>query len=75
MPYIGELQTLTKLSMRHQICPGETSSTTILESTNMIIGRTSNVIIYILLTCMKVWSIDELATPSKILHNACQGNG
>ncbi len=27
--YKGELQTLTKLSMRHQVCPGETYCTTI----------------------------------------------
>ncbi len=31
--YKGELQTLTKLSMRHQICPSETCYTTISEST------------------------------------------
>ncbi len=33
MTYKGELQTLTKLSIRHQVCPGETYSTTIPEST------------------------------------------
>ncbi len=27
--YKGELQTLTKLSMRHQVCPGEICHTTI----------------------------------------------
>ncbi len=30
--YKGELQTLTKLNMRHQVCPGETCGTTISES-------------------------------------------
>ncbi len=29
MSYKGELQTLTKLSMGHQVCPGETCCTTI----------------------------------------------
>ncbi len=28
MSYKGELQTLTKLSMKHQVCPGETCRTT-----------------------------------------------
>ncbi len=28
----GQLQTLAKLSMRHQVCPGETCRTTISES-------------------------------------------
>ncbi len=32
MSYKGELQTLTKLSMGHQVCPGETYRTTISES-------------------------------------------
>ncbi len=31
MSYKGELQTLTKLSIRHQVCRGETCSTTISE--------------------------------------------
>ncbi len=30
MSYKGELQTLTKLSMRHQVCTGETCCITIL---------------------------------------------
>ncbi len=33
MSYKGEIQTLTKLSMRHQVCPCETCRTTISEST------------------------------------------
>ncbi len=33
MSYKGELLTLTKLSIRHQVCPGETYRTTILETT------------------------------------------
>ncbi len=32
MSHKGELQTLTKLSMRHQVCPSETCRTIILES-------------------------------------------
>ncbi len=32
MSYKGDPQTLTKLSMRRQICPGETCCTTIIES-------------------------------------------
>ncbi len=36
----GELQTLTKLTMRHQVCPSETCCTIISESTiTMIISR------------------------------------
>ncbi len=39
----GELQTLTKLSMRHQICPSETRCTIISESTIMLMsGGRSN---------------------------------
>ncbi len=33
MSYKGELQTFTKLSMRHKVCRGETCRTTISEST------------------------------------------
>ncbi len=36
----GELQTLTKLSMKHQVCPSETCRMTILESTiSMLMSR------------------------------------
>ncbi len=31
MSYKSELQTLTKLSLRHQVCPGKTCHTTISE--------------------------------------------
>ncbi len=35
----GEFQILTKLSMRHQVCPGETCCTTISESiTSMLMS-------------------------------------
>ncbi len=33
MPHKGKLQTLTKLSMRYQVCPSETCHTIISEST------------------------------------------
>ncbi len=33
MSYKGEFQTLTKLIMRHQVCPAETCHATISEST------------------------------------------
>ncbi len=33
MPYEGELQTLTKQSIKHQVYPGKTCHTTITEST------------------------------------------
>ncbi len=40
MSYKGELQILTKLSMRHQVCPGETCHTNISESTiTMLMSR------------------------------------
>ncbi len=40
MSYKGEFQTLTKLSMRHQVCPGETCHITISESTiTMLMSR------------------------------------
>ncbi len=32
MPHKGELQILTKLSIRHQVCPSETCGTIISES-------------------------------------------
>ncbi len=32
MSYKGELQTLTNLSMRHQVCPGETCHKIVLQS-------------------------------------------
>ncbi len=44
MSYKGELQSLTKLSMRHQVCPSETCRTIISESiiTMLISGGRSN---------------------------------
>ncbi len=40
MSYKGELQTLTKLSMRHHVCPSETCRMTISESTiTMLMSR------------------------------------
>ncbi len=50
MSYKGELQTFTKLSMRHQVCPSETGDTTTSEST-MLMSRGRGYILceYILL--------------------------
>ncbi len=43
MSYKGGLQTLTKLSMRHQVCPGETCHMAISESTlTMLMSRGRN---------------------------------
>ncbi len=41
MSYIGELQTLTKLNIRHKVCPGENCWTTISDSiiTTMLMSR------------------------------------
>ncbi len=40
MSYIGEHQTLTELSMRHQVCPSETCYTIISEFTiTMLMSR------------------------------------
>ncbi len=66
MSYKGNLQTLTKLSMRHQVCPGETCHTNISVSTIttlMFRGRSNCRVTYYMNCLMVLWYSCILAPP------------